>query len=218
MPEKVEHEGGFQARVLGEGQRLSGGNQVDRAQQLVDRLEPLAVAGTLTHMVRCAKRGEDRGGLVVCRPLASAEEQELSRFGTADAAGDRAVQDHRTVILESFRGASDWIGSVGPRQEPDLAGGDVPFDGIQQLAQVIGGGHHDQDGSTLPQACGGIGGGDTVFLGKGTPDRVDIDTQDRDLLGQATGHGQAHGSQAHDPDLGGRWRVGAHAALSHEPG
>src|SRR5699024_3203797 len=226
----AEHEGGgrsgaehlvdllqVQAHRVGERERLPGGGDVHSAQQLVDDLETLPVAGPRPHHGGVRGQGVEQrphGGDVGLRP--AHHDQQVAGRGAGGPAGDRRVHHVRGDPLEPCHGGLDRGGADGGhdqqrRGRPQHL--DDPVLARQHGLELCGGRDHDHHDvrSTGRLAGGGGGGGD---VGEGVAGRrVQVEGGDGESgLGGGAGHRRADRAQPDPGDRGGG--AGAHQVLS----
>ena len=159
-PPVVEHEGRRgalpqhppalrrgQAERLRERQGLGGGGDVHAAQQLVDELHPLAIAGGRPdHGSAARQRGQHRLGPRHRLLRAGHHDQQVAGGGPRRAPGHRGVDHGHAPRGETVRGGDDRLGPDRRHDHHDAPGrqrAGRPAGREQRLLGLLGRGDHD---------------------------------------------------------------------------
>ena len=194
-----------QAEGVGQGHRLGGGGDVDAAEQLVDGLEGLAVAGLVAHHGQGGgQQFKGRAGLFLGLGRGADHDQQVAFAGTLGAAGKRGINQLDAVFGQAGDGGRDGFGAHGAAQDHDGArlehGGHAVL-AEEDIVELLAVAHCQQQG--VGALRGFPGGGERADAGLFSQLQArlgDVEAVDGELACQARGHGQAHGAEAQDGD------------------
>jgi hypothetical protein len=178
---------------------------VDAAEELVDGLECLAVAGLVAHDGQGGgEQFQDGPGLFECLGLGADDDQQVTFAGALGAAGERSVNEGNAVLGEAGdRGGMASVPTVLPRitTAPGLSTAATPFSPkrtssscsplrtASSRASAPWAASRAEAKVLMPASCGEF----QARLG-------DVEAVDGQLGCEAGCHGQAHGAQAQDGD------------------
>ena len=208
MPEHFPGRTGVQAERLGVGEGFRGDRDVHPAEQLVDELDLLPLAGFGTddggiagHHVQQRLHGGQRG------LRAADHDQQITLPGPGGATGNRGVDDLHAGHRQAPRPVLDGSGSDGGHQQHNAArfecrGGLAVA--VEHRFGLIGGGDHQHQHIGVGRRVTDGGRGLDAVAGEGHRLlRVDVEGRDRvSGLGDERCHGGTHGSQTDPSDVG----------------
>ena len=203
--ERVEDHPLIESESSGEGERLSGGGDVDAAQELVDGLHRLPLAGGV------ADEDEGSGHRVEDGPRdfpdlrgRAAGDEEVALPGSDRAAGDGCVDEADARLGEAIGLGLDGLGADGGGEDDRGSGSEDRDDAggpVEDLLELGGVAHGDEDEVRAGGGRGGgVGDGDAALGGEGAALLEGVESGDLEGLGEMGGHGQSHRSETEDGD------------------
>ena len=204
----LERRRGVEPEGPGQGERLGTGGDVHAAQQLVDGLHGLAVAGAWAHPLEGPREDLEHGRDQRERLVGGADGDQQRAVARADrSAGDGRVDEVQADGVEADGDLADRLDADGRGQQDDRAGLEhvrdavIAEQGAVELGVVAHGEQDDVDPARgIPSRVRGL---DPRRDGEGGALRGRVGGADQGVRREAGRHRQAHRAQAEDCDHGG---------------